>query len=177
MHKTVLCTLAAIALAIPASAQSKLTGKVHCAKGDPNYSIDVGDKPGHMLASRKAACTWAEGTVGDSAVKTGVDVGATEINGATAHDNGYHTATLENGDKFTVKFSGAMALNKDGSGTFEGKWTMLSGTGKLKGIKGSGTYKGVGNADGSGDVTVDGDYTLAAAKAPAKAPAAPAKKK
>ena len=171
MRTTVLCVIAVAAFAIPASAQSKLAGKVHCDKGDPNYSIEVGDKAGHMLASRKSACTWSEGAVEGVAIKSGLDVAATEISGATARDNGYHTATLENGDKFTVRFSGAMTMGKDGGGTFEGKWTMVSGTGKLKGIKGSGTYKGTGNADGSGDVTVDGEYTMAPAKPAAPAPA------
>ena len=43
----------------------------------------------------------------------------------------------------------------------------LSGIVKLRGIKGSGTYKVTGNPDGSGTVEIEGDYTLAA---PAAAP-------
>ena len=35
-----------------------------------------------------------------------------------------------------------------------------SGTGKLKGLKGQGTYKGKGNADGSITYEVEGEYTL-----------------
>ena len=166
MRQTALCLLALAAFAIPANAQTKFTGKAHCAKGDPAYTIDVGDKPGHALAMRKAACTWSDGAIDGVAVKTGADAATTEVSGTTARDNGFHTATLENGDKFTVRFNGAMTMGKDGSGPFEGKWTFVSGTGKLKGIKGSGTYKGTGNADGSGDVTVEGDYTLAAAPPP-----------
>jgi hypothetical protein len=42
----------------------------------------------------------------------------------------------------------------------EGTWSFTSGTGKLKGIKGKGTYKGTANADGSMTYQVDGEYSL-----------------
>jgi hypothetical protein len=89
-------------------------------------------------------------------------------------DSGYHNATMDNGDTFTVRFQGSSKMNKDNSAPFEGKWTFVSGTGKLKGIKGRGTFKGMAAADGSADVDVEGDYTIAppppppAKKAPAK---------
>jgi hypothetical protein len=35
-----------------------------------------------------------------------------------------------------------------------------SGTGKLKGIKGKGTYKGTPNSDGTVSYKVDGEYRL-----------------
>lgn len=172
MRRTGLLMLAALVLALPASAQNKLSGKVHCAKADPDYSIEVGDKAGHIVTARKTACTWSDGMqIEGVAVKTGTDVATGEVNGATMRDAGYHTATMDNGDKFTVRFNGAAALAKDNTGTIDGKWTFVSGTGKLKGIKGGGTYKGKANADGTGDVEVEGDYTL-----PAKTTAPPAKK-
>jgi hypothetical protein len=167
MQKTGVVLLAALAFALPVSAQTKATGKVHCAKADPDYSIEVGDKPGHLVTARKAACTWSDQQIAGIATKSGVDVTTGEVNGATVRDSGYHTATMENGDKYTVRFTGTATMGKDNSGTIEGKWSFVSGTGKLKGIKGGGTYKGTGNADGSGDVTVDGDYTLPAATTPA----------
>jgi hypothetical protein len=159
MRKTSMLCLAAILLAVPASAQTKLTGKVTCAKADPDYSIEVGDKPGHVVMARKQTCT-EDWKIADLAVKTGQDVATGEMNGATGRDSGYHTATMENGDKYVVHFAGASTAAKDGTATFEGKWNFVSGTGKLKGIKGGGTYKGTGKADGSGDVAVEGEYTL-----------------
>jgi hypothetical protein len=42
----------------------------------------------------------------------------------------------------------------------EGTWTLVSGTGKLKGIKGKGTFKGTANADGSMTYQIEGDYLL-----------------
>jgi hypothetical protein len=72
---------------------------------------------------------------------------------------------------YTVRFNGAAMMAKDKTGTITGKWTFVSGTGKLKRIKGGGTYKGTAAADGSGDVDAEGDYTL-----PAKTTTPPPKK-
>lgn len=166
MRRTGVLLLAALAFAIPASAQTKLTGKVHCAKPDPDYNIEVGDKTGHALALRKAACTWTDQQIAGLTTKTGNDAATSEVSGNTIRDTGFHTATLDNGDKYTVRFTGVATI-KDNTGTIDGKWSFVSGTGKLKGIKGGGTYKGTSNADGSADVTVDGDYTLPATPAPA----------
>ena len=85
------------------------------------------------------------------------------------HDAGYHVATMDNGDTYAVRFTGNATGAKDKTAAITGKWTFVSGTGKLKGIKGGGTYKGTGAADGSAEVEVEGDYTLAA-KATAPAP-------
>src|SRR5262249_41635912 len=172
MRKTGLLCLAAILLAVPASAQTKLSGKVQCQKADPDHSIEVGDKPGHVLMVRKQSCL-EDWKIADLAVKAGQDVATGEMSGATGRDNGYHTATMENGDKYVVHFRGAVTGGKDGSATFEGKWSFVSGTGKMKGIKGGGTYKGAGKADGTGEVAVEGEYTL---PAPTNAPAAAKKK-
>jgi nitrous oxidase accessory protein NosD len=163
MRTKVLLLLMALSMAASASAQTKLTGKVHCAKPNPDYSIEVGDQPGHLLTARKAACTWTEGMqIAGLKVKGAQDVATGEVTGASVHDTGYHVATMENGDTYTVRFNGAAMMAKDKTGTITGKWTFVSGTGKLKGIKGGGTYKGTAAADGSADVDVEGDYTLAA---------------
>lgn len=169
MHKTgVLLLLAAVGFAAPAIAQTKLAGSVHCAKGDPDTALDVGDKAGHMLTARKAACTWTGLEVAGLQVKSGTDVATGELSGTMMHDSGYHTAVADNGDKFTVHFTGNATMAKDNTGAITGKWTFVSGTGKLKGIKGGGTYKGKANADGSADVDVEGTYTVGGAMAPKK---------
>jgi len=83
-----------------------------------------------------------------------------EINGHKSTSNGYHTATLANGDKTTAHFHGT-TITKDGK--FQsggGTWVFVSGTGKCKGIKGKGTYKGTPNTDGTVAYKVDGEYSL-----------------
>lgn len=172
MSKQVVFVLMALSVAASAGAQTKLTGKVHCAKADPDYSIEVGDKPGHVLTARKAACTWTEATdIAGLKVKSAQDVATGEVNGTTVRDAGYHVATMDNGDTYAVHFNGNAIAAKDKTAAITGKWTFVSGTGKLRGIKGGGTYKGATAADGSADVEVEGDYTLAAkTTAPAPAP-------
>src|SRR5215471_20057325 len=101
MRRLALLCLAALLLAVPASAQTKLSGKVQCMKPDPAYSIEVGDKPGHVMTASKQMCL-EDWKIADLAVKSGQDVATGEMNGATGHDNGYHTATMENGDKYVV---------------------------------------------------------------------------
>ncbi len=172
MRKLLLAMLMVFALALSASAQTKITGKVHCAKEDPSYSIDVGDKPGHALMALKRACNWtAPLEIAGSKTKDGTDVETAEMTGASVRANGYHTSTMDSGDKFTVSYKGSAKMNKDNSGTLDGKWSFVSGTGKLKGIKGGGTYKGTTGADGSSDVDVEGQYTIPAAAPAKKAPA------
>jgi hypothetical protein len=162
MRKQVVLVLMALSVAASAGAQTKLTGKVHCAKADPAYSIEVGDKPGHLLTARKSACTWTEATeIAGLKVKSAQDVATGEADGAAMHDAGYHVATMDNGDTYAVRFTGNATGAKDKTAAITGKWTFVSGSGKLKGIKGGGTYKGTGAADGSADVEVEGDYTLA----------------
>jgi hypothetical protein len=178
MRKLMLAGAMVFALALTASAQgTKQTGKAHCAKADPGYSIDVGDKPGHALMLQKTACTWTAGVeMAGSKATAGDDVSTMEVSGATGHSNGYHVATMDNGDKFLVRYQGTARMNKDGTGTIEGKWSYVSGTGKLKGLKGSGTYQGTMAADGSTDFDVEGEYTIPEAKPMAPAKKAPAKK-
>jgi hypothetical protein len=171
MRSLSLVVLMVFALAMTASAQTKISGKAHCPKGDMN-SADVGDKPGHMLILQKITCTYTTPLeIAGGKNKDALEVFTTEMSGGAGHDNGYETATLDSGDKYVVHFWGTSKMNKDNSGTNEGKWTFVSGTGKLKGIKGGGTYKGTQAADGTSEFEVEGDYTIAApAPKPAKTP-------
>jgi hypothetical protein len=161
MKKFGLVLLIACAIALPASAQTKIAGKQTCAKPDTQQSIDVGDTAGHAVMVQKASCKWDTPIEieGAKAVSSN-DVSAGEAWGASVTQHGYNMGTMDNGDKFNVKYSGSMKVGKDGTATFDGKWTFVSGTGKLKGIKGGGTYKGTGTADGAGTVDIEGDYTI-----------------
>src|SRR5262249_1343039 len=96
MRSVTLVWLAALLLAVPATAQTKLSAKVHCLKTAPDYSIEVGDKPGYVLMVRKQTCT-EDWKIADLAVKSAQDVATGEMNATTGRDNGYHTATMENG--------------------------------------------------------------------------------
>ncbi len=157
--KMVLVFLGAAALAASAVAQTKTSGTAQC-KGDPPAPVAIGDKPGHSFAVGKAQCTWSSFEIAGVQYKDGISVSADEMNGDKSTSNGYHTATLANGDKTTARFHGT-TIAKDGK--FQsggGTWVFVSGTGKCKGIKGKGTYKGTPNADGTVAYKVDGEYSL-----------------
>jgi hypothetical protein len=165
MKKPVIAVLTAFFAVMMAHAQTKVTGKAACAKPETNYSIDVGDRPGHALMLQKATCKWTTPLeIEGMHSQDGVDVTSADSTGATISERGYHVAAMDNGDKFFVRYQGTIKTSKDGSAAFEGKWTFINGTGKLRGLKGGGTYKGTGAADGSGNIDVEGEYSLAAPK-------------
>jgi hypothetical protein len=76
---------------------------------------------------------------------------------------------MADGDKGYVRFEGKSAVKDKMPTEGNGTWSWVGGTGKLKGIKGKGTFSGKWNPDGTGAFDVEGDYTLAAAKGEAKA--------
>jgi hypothetical protein len=177
MQRVSAVLVAVFTLASNASAQTKITGKMACAKPEVNSMADVGDAAGHMLMLQKSTCTWSTPwDVGGAKTKTAVDASTAEMKGMTGSVRGYNTSTLDNGDKVTVSYQGPMQMRKDSTGSFSGTWKFTRGTGKAKGIKGGGTYKGTGAADGSGTVEIEGEYTMEPEKAaPAKKTEAPKK--
>jgi hypothetical protein len=178
MRRTVAVSVMAFALAASAGAQTKISGKLACAKPDVNSSAEAGDAAGHMVMLTKQTCTWPTPIeVAGVKTKTAVDVGIGDVRGSTGTSRGYNTSTMDNGDKASVSYQGTVKMNKDSSGTFSGTWKWTRGTGKFKGIKGSGTYKGTAGKDGSSTVDIEGDYTLPEPKAAPEKKAEPAKKK
>ena len=153
--------LLGVLVAVGLSAQTKASGTCTC-KADPASAppVALADKANHSFAVGKAACTWTNFVVAGLQPKDGVATDLDEITGDSSSFNGYHVATMTNGDTWVAKYQGS-GKSKDGKPVSgEGTWTFESGTGKLKGIKGKGTYKGTANADGSVTYQVDGEYQL-----------------
>ncbi len=159
--RTALAFLAAAALASAAGAQTKQSGTIHCGKPDPQQMVEVGDKPNHFMGVAKSTCTWTTPReTGGLKTKDGYSVAAIDATGDKSTSHGVHVSTMDNGDKIYVKFQGR-GTSKDGATqTDSGKWSYTGGTGKLKGIKGGGTYKGRGSADGSVTYEIAGSYSL-----------------
>jgi len=150
----------AIALAVTVTAQTKISGTEQC-KPEPSAPVAIGDMPNHAFAIGKSQCTWPKPIeMAGVAVKDGAGIAAEEITGDKWSEHGFHTCTMANGDSFWVSFRGA-GESKDGKPVSAGgTWFFKEGTGKLKGIKGHGTYKGTPNADGTMTFQVDGEYQL-----------------
>ena len=165
MRSKLLLMVALVALAAMAAAQTKTSGTASFTKPEPMYSIEVGDHAGHSLYINKAACTWTKGMeIAGLETKDGHDVTYGDVKGNKAHVNGYHISNMSNGDKIYVRFQGTDTMKDGKMETSEGTWSYIGGTGKLKGIKGKGTYKGKPDAAGNMVYAIEGEYELPAAK-------------
>ena len=150
---------------VGANAQTKISFTATC-KSDSQQNLEVGDRPGHILALWKVACTYVQPTeIGGEKVKDGYSVGLSEDTTTRSTDSGHHVATTDNGDKTFTAFHGTTPL-KDGkrAGDTNGTWSYTGGTGKLKGIKGKGKYRVTRNDDGTVTVAGEGEYELPASK-------------
>ena len=164
-NKLFLVLTIVLTAALVATAQTKTTGTASCAKPAPAYSIDVGDHAGHALSINKTACTWSKPMeIAGLQTKDGYDVVYGDTNGDKVRGTGYHVSNMSNGDKIYVRFQGNDTMKDGRPSTSEGTWSYSGGTGKLKGIKGKGTYKGKADASGNMVFEVEGDYVVPAAK-------------
>jgi hypothetical protein len=136
----------------------KIEGKVRCDKPDPAYSIEVPDRPGHALMIARRKCTWTEPMlIMGAKTKDGVAVGYAERSEGMLHVSGFETDTLDNGEKLTWKSMGQVLAEK-GPAAATGRWSLMRGTGKFRGIKGGGSYEEKLDADDVLILELEGVY-------------------
>jgi hypothetical protein len=157
------------AFAGSAFAQTHISGAIKCSKPDVSQNVEVGDHPDHVLVVEKGSCTWGAPFEMAGVKSTAFAFAeSVDLNGANVQIRGYTIMTMENGDKAYARYQGTGTLAKEGTHTDGGTWSYTGGTGKLKGLKGKGTYKGSGAADGTSELQLDGDYSLPEPGATAK---------
>jgi hypothetical protein len=152
-------------LASSAVAQTKFSGIIECSKPDPTYTIQVPDQEGYSLVIGQNKCTWTkpfkiEGLESKNNVQTESD----EVMGKTTKAIAYGFTQFSNGDK---AFHRGISTVAQKAQTSSGKWSFTSGTGKLRGIKGSGTStckNKSAEAGGGYTCNIEGVYTLPQAK-------------
>jgi hypothetical protein len=133
-------------------------GEIRCEKADPLHTIVVPDRPGHAMMLEKRKCTWTKPLVVLGAkTKNGEANNFVEKMEGTLHVHGFETDDLDNNEKMTWQTMGQVLAEK-GPAAVKGRWTIRTGTGKLKGIKGGGTYEGKLSADDVLVVDVEGVY-------------------
>ena len=144
-----------------AAGQNKVSGTAQCAKPDQQHAIEVGDRPNHSFAISQGKCSWTK-PLEISGMQSKEDVGSgfAEISGNNSRDRGYVVITWANGDKSFVRTQGNTTLKDGVPQNEEGKWIFAGGTGKLKGLKGSGTYKCTFPGDGNATCDIEGEYKL-----------------
>jgi hypothetical protein len=167
MKYKILCACAVFAFAVaitPAQTKNSMSGT--CAKPDVQQSVPAGDHEGHMFTLGQGKCA-AKGEIGGVASKEGMFSEHGDTTGNRGKAWGVYVETFESGDKvfYTYQTTGTM---KDGALVTGGnKYQITGGTGKMKGIKGTGGCKLTGSADGGLTYACNGQYTFATA-APAK---------
>jgi hypothetical protein len=158
-RKAILLFSFLLVLAMAASAQTKISGTNQCAKPDPQHMIQVRDRPDHSLGLGQSKCTWTKPLeIAGIASKAGVATFSMEIAGNTHRNRGYYVDEMANGDKAHYRYQGTGTLKDGMIQSEEGTWTFIRGTGKLKGIKAKGTYKGKANPDGTITYEIEGEY-------------------
>lgn len=162
MRRIFLVAAVACFCATAASAQTKLSGTAQCAKPDQMNAVAVGDRADHSLFVAQIKCTYTKPIeIGGDKSKDGVSTETADSTGNTAKARGFHVVTMESGDKVVFRYEG-MATSKDGNAVdAKGNWTLHGGTGKLKGIKGKGTYDCKASGDGGLSCEVEGEYQSA----------------
>ena len=167
MKYRVLCGCLVFAVAVMFTpAQSKLSISGKCNKPDVQQSVPAGDQAGHVLTLAQGKCV-TKGEIGGATSKEGAFAEHGEATGNNGKVWGTYVETFSSSDKVFYSYETTATLKAGALQSGSNKWTMTGGTGKMKGIKGSGTCKLTGTASGGLDYTCTGDYTLAAA-APAK---------
>ncbi len=158
---TIPAFLVMLSLTTVAGAQTKISGTAECAKPDQQHAIEVGDRPNHSFVIFQGKCTWTKPfEIAETKSKDHSGTVFQEMTGSRASTRGSGADTMENGDKFYLRWQGSTNTKDEMVQTDDGTWSFAGGTGKLNGIKGKGTYKGKGAADGTVTYEVEGEYEL-----------------
>ena len=136
----------------------KVEGKVRCEKPETNHAIEVPDRPGHALMLGKRKCTWTEPMeLLGAKSKDGILVEFSEKMEGTLHQHAFEVDSFDNGEKWTMQTFGQVPAEKRPADA-KGRWSLMRGTGKFKGIKGGGTYEGKLGADDVLTLEFEGVY-------------------
>jgi len=138
-----------------AAMAEKLDTKWHCAAPTANHNFAVGDEPDHSYVISQGSCTATASGTGE---KSGAYTEFQEVWRASFTNHGRFNVTMDNGDMayYTYEGSGSTDITKPATNT----WKILSGTGKHKGMKGSGSCSGTRHEDGSSDWACTGTYSM-----------------
>lgn len=141
-----------------AMAKTHISGTAVCSGHEQTHVMRLSDQANHFFVMSQGKCHWTKpfGIEGDRA-QNDVATITKEVLGAQARVRGYVTDTTESGDKFSYRIVGEQVLDHGKTVSEHGHWTIVSGTGKLKDLRGKGTY--VGKLQGDEMVfDLKGDY-------------------
>jgi hypothetical protein len=125
-----------LAYAVSSFGQTRMSSSMDCDKADQSHAIPIPDRQGYSYEINQSKCIYTKSfTIEGLEAKTFVTTGFNEVMGAAIRGAFSGVSTYTNGDKSFARGS----ITVDGS-NMPGKWSFTGGTGKLRGIKGGGTY-------------------------------------
>jgi len=138
------------------AAQTKLSGAGTCAKPDVTHTIAIGDRPNHSFTISQTTCRWTKPfNIGGLRSKGGQGVQSDELTDSTSQFHGYYLDTMSDGDRAYYRYVG--------TGTPQGalwNWLFVGGTGRLRGLRGSGSCRSKTIAGGVSAWECTGSYQL-----------------
>jgi hypothetical protein len=159
--RTLIAVLGLLLCASEAQAQIKVSGTIKCGKAEVTHQVEV--EAGHVVVLEQSKCTPAKDkaiTIDGVKEVSGVATAISDVQGNKASFRGYYVHKLENGDTATYRDQGNGTVKDGVMQSAENSWSLVSGTGKLKGAKGKGTCKATGAPDGSVTWECSGELTL-----------------
>jgi hypothetical protein len=138
-------------------AQTKIDTKWNCLKPSAEPKLEVGDVPDHSYMIAQGTCN---ATSSDKAFpeKSGQYTEFRDVTKTSVHAHGRYNVTMDNGDKVYYSYEGSSPT--DVTKPASNKWTIVRGTGKYKGVKGSGTCSGQNKADETSDWECTGTTSI-----------------
>jgi len=142
-------------------AQTKLSGAGTCAKPDVAHTIAIGDRPNHSFTISQTRCRWTKPfAIAGLRSKGGTAVQSDELSDSTSQFHGYFLDIMSEGNQAHYRYVGTTALKDGAPQNATWNWLFVGGTGKLKGLRGSGGCRGTWIASGVSAWECTGSYQL-----------------
>ncbi|HXH48993.1 MAG TPA: hypothetical protein VNM47_06575 [Terriglobia bacterium] len=126
-----------------ALAQTHIAGTAECSGPEQVHVMRLSDQAGHFFVMSQGKCHWTKPIdIAGTETQTDEATVTKEVRGNQARVRGYVTETTVSGDKFSYRIQGEQVIERGKTVSEQGQWTIVSGTGKLEGINGKGTYAG-----------------------------------
>ena len=124
-------------------AQTHIAGTAECSGPEQVHVMRLSDHASHFFVLSQGKCHWTK-PIDNAGTRTQSDQATItkEVRGNHANVRGYVTETTASGDKFSYRILGKQVIDHGKTVSEHGRWTIVSGTGKLKGVHGKGTYTG-----------------------------------
>ena len=132
-----------------------------CGTSTVHQTVLINDDRQHSVSLDQRPCTSKPpieigGLAGTEYISFGVD----DVQNGRSIDRGYVVGTMNNGDRYFLSYEGTATMNGNIPGHLEGKWTFTGGSGRLKDLRGSGTYEAHPTPAGRMEFVIQGDYDL-----------------